>query len=199
VAQFNAEAERVAAFDWELVPHSENHDVWDDFAREHGVRADIDEMWEFVYVELCRERPAQYQAGNITIPMMDTAILRIVSVPEQNRRRDVRNRLIDARDLDRAEVHRLEVELAAAVTARESLEQPPGLVVGLLILAFLTITSVIVPVMFLAPSPASLTYRQAAVVVGLFIAGIVVLFAYLGSHAYRLLRLAREGAGAAST
>lgn len=192
VALFNSEAARVAKFDWDLVPYAENHDSWEDFAKQHGVRSEVDEMWEFYYIEVCKERPAVYQAGNITIPMLDTATLGIVSVAEQNRRRDVRNRLIDARDLDRAEVRRLEVELAGAVTARESLEQPPGLVVGLLVLAFLTITSVIVPVLLLVPTPASLTYRQGVGVVGLFVAGIVVLFAYLGSHVYRLLRLSRE-------
>lgn len=198
VALFNAEAARVAAFDWDLVPHAERHDYWEDFARQHGVRPEVGEMWEFFYVEVCNERPAVYQTGNFTIPMMDPASLGIVSVPEQNRRRDVRNRLIDARDVDRAEVRRLEVDLAAAVTARESLDQPPGLVVGLLVLSFLTITSVIVPVLFLAPAPASLTYRQGVAVVGLFVTGIVVLLAYFGSHVYRLLRLSREATVAAT-
>lgn len=197
VAQFNAEAARVMAFDWDLVPQAAEHDYWEDFAKQHGVRREIDEMWEFLYIEFCKKRPAKRQAGGFTIPVMDMATMGIVSVPEQNRRRDARNRLIDSRDLDRAEVRRLEVELTAAVAARESLEQPPGLVVGLLVLAFLTVTSVIVPVLLLAPAPASLTYRQGVGVVGLFVAGIVVLFAYLGSHVYRLLRLSREAAAAA--
>ena len=195
VAQFNLEAERVVAFNWDLVPYVESHDYWVDFARQHDVRSEIDEMWEYAYIGVCEERPASYDMGGLgsfRAPMPDKATLGLVSVPEQNRRRDHRNRLIDARDVDRAEVRRLEAELNAAVIARESQEQPPGLVVGLVVLAFLTVTSVVVPVLLLAPTPATLTYRESVLVVALFIVGIVVLFVYLGSHVYRLLRLSRE-------
>ncbi|MEE6296625.1 hypothetical protein [Georgenia wangjunii] len=191
--EFNAEAKRVRAFDWGMVPHANNHAYWDDFARENNIRPQIGEMWEYLYIEICKKRRPPEQPGRLGLPAMDMATMGIVSVPEQNRRRDIRNRLIDARDLDRAQVRRLEVELAAAVTARDSLEQPPGLVTGLAVLAFLTVTSVIVPVLLLAPTPATLTYRGALGVVGLFIAGIAVLLLYLGTHVHRLLRVRAAG------
>lgn len=183
---FNAEAKRVRAFGWDVVPYRNDHAYWDDFAREHNIHAEIDEMWEYLYIKICNQRPSTEENRYFTVPVIDPATMGIVSIPEQNRRRDIRNRLTDTRDADRAEVRRLVAALAAAVTARDSLEQPPGLITGLAVLAFLTVTSVVIPVLLLAPTPATLTYGQSVTVVGLYIGGIVALFIYLGSHVYRL-------------
>lgn len=184
--EFNVEAKRVRAFNWDLVPYRDEHAYWEDFARQHNIHPEIDEMWELLYIEVCKQRPSAEAKPYFSVPVIDPATMGIVSIPEQNRRRDIRNRLTDARDVDRAEVRRLVAALAAAVTERDSLEQPPGLVSGLVVLAFLTVTSVVIPVLLLAPTPATLTYGESTAVVGLFIGGIVTLFVYLGSHVHRL-------------
>jgi hypothetical protein len=57
------------------------------------------------------------------------------------------------------------------------------------VLAFLTLMSVVVPVLYLAPSPAELTYGQAVAIVASFFLGILVLFAYMAHHVYRLRSL----------
>lgn len=184
--EFNVEAKRARAFNWALVPHQDEHAYWDDFAGQHNIHPEIDEMWEFLYIEICKQRPSAEEKPYFNVPPIDPATMGIVSIPEQNRRRDIRNRLTDARDVDRAEVRRLVAALAVAVTERDSLEQPPGLVSGLVVLALLTVTSVVIPVLLLAPTPATLTYGESTAVVGLFIGGIVTLFVYLGSHVHRL-------------
>lgn len=205
--EFNVEAKRVRAFNWDLVPYRNEHAYWEDFARQHKIHPEIDEMWEFLYIEICKQRPSTEEKPYFSVPTIDPATMGIVSIPEQNRRRDIRNRLTDARDVDRAEVRRLRAALSVVVAERDSLEQPPGLVSGLVVLALLTVTSVVIPVLLLAPTPATLTYGESTAVVGLFIGGIVTLFAYLGSHVYRLhvLRAAasttplNKGAGSGST
>lgn len=191
--EFNAEAKHVHAFGWNVVPYRNDHAYWDEFKRDHNIHPEIDEMWEYLYIEICKQRPSTEQHGHFTVPTIDPATMGIVSIPEQNRRRDIRNRLTDARDVDRAEVRRLVAALTAAVAARDSLEQPPGLITGLAVLALLTVTSVVVPVLLLAPTPATLTYGESVAVVGLFIGGIVTLFIYLGSHVYRLHVLRAAG------
>jgi len=184
---FNSEAQRVLEFDWDVVPHSNDHAYWYEFAREHDIHPEIEEMWEYFYIELCKER--QSTRGYFNGPVLDPATMGIVSLPEQNQLRDTHNRLIEARDADQAEIRRLESELSSAVRERDSMEQPPGLVAGLAVLALLTVTTVIIPVLLLAPTPATLTYPESVAVVGIFIGGIVVLFLYLGSHVHRLQSL----------
>jgi sterol desaturase/sphingolipid hydroxylase (fatty acid hydroxylase superfamily) len=101
-------------------------------------------------------------------------------------------RLVRLVDEARAVADRQNVETRAAREARSMISRPPGLAAGLVVLALLTAATVVVPLLFLAPTPATLSYGGGVAIVALFLAAVVLLFGYMVSHVYRIRTLSSD-------
>lgn len=100
--------------------------------------------------------------------------------------RDERLRLERERDDARTQLAVLRTEIAIAQRDADLVGRPRGLISGLLVLGYLTLVSVIWPLLLLTPGPDAMAVDGSLWAVAAFISGIVVLFAYLGHHAWRL-------------
>lgn len=196
---WNAEARKAVDHElWLSVPIAHDLDTWSDFKRARKLPIAVDQVWSGVYdiVAGGREEEAQKRdeaaKNNLPFSVSSFATLRIRSRLLSNDgtfNRDDRNRLVRLTDEARALTDSLRVEVAAAQDARSRISRPPGLAAGLVVLALLTIATVVVPVLFLVPTPATLTHREGVAVVATFLSAVVVLFGYMIWHVIQLRQL----------
>ncbi len=184
--KWNAEARRVVDADrfWDAIPDGPKHQTWPEFKRGRNIITEVDELWQTYYDAKVAQKKRKASLGSF-VPI---AAFRPPTAWQPN----ARKRLVQIRDETVGKAEALKAELRLADENRARISRPPGLRLGLVVLGFLTVASVVVPVLYLAPSPAELSYREATFIVASFFLGILVLFGYMGYHVYRLHSLGRE-------
>jgi len=163
-----------------------NHPTWDD-ARRHFPQHTVSSVWEGIW-------DWRSQVDWESWPPLERGLLGPLNRPKFQ----AVSQSYDQRAFRQAAMaqatNTLSFTHADERMARNALgdtASPRGLVLGLLVLVILTITTVIVPVLHLAPTPADLTYSSALAVTGTFFVGIFVLLTYLAGWAWRLIELDR--------
>ncbi|GAB4077240.1 hypothetical protein [Nostocoides australiense] len=160
-----------------------NYPTWDE-ARRHFPQHNVSPVWEGVWAW-------RSQVDWESLPSLERGLLGPLNQPKPQ----AVSQSYDQRAFRQAAMaqatNALSVTHAEESMARRALNDtasPRGLVLGLLVLAILTITTVIVPVLYLVPSPAHLTYSSALAITGTFFVGIFVLLTYLAGWAWTLIR-----------
>jgi hypothetical protein len=147
---------------------------WTSFSRGRQLPIRIEQVWAGVYDILASRREIDRARSSIYDAQEEQRLVRLV-------------------DQAHAAAVRLTVETEAAHEARSMISRPPGLAVGLVVLAVLTCATVVPSLLLLAPTPATLSYGEGAAIVALFLAAVVLLFGYMVFHVYRLRKLSSDG------
>lgn len=155
---------------------------------------EVSSLWEWV----CRWRQGRIRqpgetTGRLSLtpgtrtdewgPSPDMAV-RLASMQPDDPR-DRRKGLLDEA---RRTVELEQIQVQQAREALDEVARPGGLILGLSVLVVLTVTTVVVPVLFLVPTPADLTWTGGAWIVGTFFLGLTTLLLYLGWWARALIR-----------
>jgi hypothetical protein len=152
------EAEKVIAQTdlWNSIPTGESSlDPWSEFRRGRQLPISVEQVWAGFYDKVA-EALEELARKQETFRLL-TVSNRIISSSSVYNTQD-RNRLRGIVDEAREQADRQRVETAAARDARSRISRPPGLAAGLVVLALLTVANVVVPVLFLVPTPATLSY-----------------------------------------
>jgi hypothetical protein len=167
---------------------------WEDLRRAHDLPVEHEGIWEDLWEELLergwdqverRQRARNpYDIGYALAPRSPSLPVGALSAAQeyQEQGRRLRRRADDAH----ATLEASRAEEVLARVGREQIGTPTGLRLGLAVLALLAALQLVLPLLFLAPTPATLTRGESAGLVAAFVTGLVALFGYLLHYAGRL-------------
>jgi hypothetical protein len=173
VTRWKTEAMAAASKDdvWRDVEYNSD---WDYFRSEHDLPISIEPIWhlEFDIARAAAPRPLNYAC-----PPTSTFVW---NADEIRRLAQVKDEALRKLDI---------VEAQKQIADEKALkhERPPGLWLGIAVLAFLTITTVVIPVLYLTPSDKPGPLGPAAIVFWFFL-GISSLFLYMIAEVVRITR-----------
>ncbi|MEV5966131.1 hypothetical protein AB0L70_30460 [Kribbella sp. NPDC051952] len=178
---------------WNSIPTDKVQlDSWSEFRRGKQLPVSVEIIWEALYNLIADE--LEERARSHVSYLTPTSMRGIIGSNGVQMAKEI-ERLRGFVDVARAQTDRQRVETSMAREARARISRPPGLAAGLVVLALLTLATVVVPILFLAPTPATLSYGGGVGIVALFLAAVVVLFGYMTWHVYRLRKLSQSSDG----
>lgn len=182
------------------LPRRKDQPEWEEFKLGKSFPIQYEELWEHVYdaiadairgaieeEEAASRPPALGRMFGVTggLHLPPVAMPRFASASGRPR---LQNRV----DQANAEVATLRAELGIAMESLNRTVSPAGLVIGLVMLTYLAVTTLVVPLLFLTPTPATLSPSESSWFLAWFLSGVLALLAYLAWDALRLVR--RPGA-----
>jgi hypothetical protein len=153
-------------------------DWWSDFNLRNPLPITIEAVWEQEFERVPKRLPEPKGL------LFATPIIR-PSINAGAWKRDELNRLRTLSDERRNDKLLLEAQHRLLIS--NSAAKPRGLWSGAVVLAILTVTTVVIPILYLTPS-AQRGPLSAPMITGIFFAGIAVLLAYVGFEVVRITR-----------